>query len=357
MILRRQSLLAALWLASAVSTCAAAVPGVAVPDAAASAPATASAPAAAADVRCPPEASTPTPDEAAAGMREAVDSGLLWKATKAGRVVYLYGTIHVAKLSWAYPGPDVMRALRASDVVALELDLTDPGVLERLRRAIERRPGAPALPEALQRRLAAGMVANCVPPERLAGLRPEMQAVTVDLMTARQFGLYPEYGIDMVVAGVAHTLGKPIRSLETPESQASLLVSDDPVETARTVGEVLDELDGGNGPRMLQRLAGDWQRGDLADLGAYGQWCECLETARQRADFERLIAQRNPLMADRIVQWHAEGRSLFVAVGSLHMTGPGGLPRLLQARGFQVERVAFPPAGEPDARTRVGSST
>ena len=326
------AVLAALWLVAGAPARAAPVsePGDA-----------ADAPAIAADTRCPPEATQPTAEDAAAGMRAAVDSGLLWKATKSGRTVWLYGTIHVAKLSWAYPGPDVMHALLASDVVALELDLTDAGVLDRLRTAIERRPGAPALPEALQRRLAAQMAVNCVAPDHLANLRPEMQAVTVDLSTARQFGLYPEYGIDMVIAGVAQATKKPIRSLETPESQASLLVSDDPAETARTVGEVLDELEDGHSPQMLQRLAGDWQRGDLADLEAYGKWCECLDTPQQRADFVKLIDERNPLMADKIVKWHAEGKSLFVAVGSLHMTGRVGLPALLKARGFQVERVPF----------------
>ena len=301
----------------------------------------ADAPTIAPDVRCPPEAAQPTPEEAAAGMRAAVDSGLLWKATKGGRTVWLYGTIHVAKLAWAFPGPDVMRAIKASDVVALEIDVSDPGVLERLRRAIERRPDTPVLPEALQRRLAAQMAVNCIAPDHLASLRPEMQAVTVDLATARQFGLYPEYGIDPTLAGIARLLGKPIRSLETPESQAALLVSDDPAETARTVGEVLDELEGGQSPQMLQRLAGDWQRGDLADLGAYGQWCDCLDTPEQRAEFVKLIDERNPLMADKIVKWNAEGKSLFVAVGSLHMTGRVGLPELLKARGFQVERVPF----------------
>ncbi len=50
---------------------------------------------------------------------------------------------------------------------------------------------------------------------------------------------------------------------------------------------------------------------------------------------------RNPLMADKVVKWHAEGKSLFVAVGTLHLIGRLGLPELLKARGFQVERVAF----------------
>ena len=299
-------------------------------------------PAIAADVRCPPEAVAPTPEQAQRNADEAVDHGLLWKATKDGRAVYLYGTIHVAKLSWAFPGRDVLKAVMASDVVALELDMTDPGVLDHLRKAIERRPDAPPLPDALQRRLAAQMAAACVAPETLAAMRPEMQAVTVEVLEGRQFGLYPDYGIDeRDRRDRPRHLNKPIRSLETPESQASLLVSDDPAETAATVDQVLDELEGGKGPTMLQRLAGDWQRGDLADMDAYPAWCECLDTPQQRADFVKLVDDRNPLMADKIVKWHAEGKSLFVAVGSLHMTGHVGLPELLKARGFQVERVAF----------------
>jgi len=294
-----------------------------------------------ADTRCPPDAVMPGQDEVMAGMRQAVDRGLLWKATQGGRTVYLYGTIHVAQESWMYPGPHVLRAVQASDVIALELDPTDPDILGRLQKAIARRPDAPALPEALQRRLAAQMAAACIAPETFAGMRPEMQAVSVEVLEGRQFGLYPAYGIDNFLAGLGHGMKKPIRSLETPESQAALLVSDDPAETATTVAEVLDELEGGKGPQMLQRLAGDWQRGDLDDLGAYASWCECLDTPQQRADFVKLVDERNPLMADKIVKWHAQGKSLFVAVGTLHLIGRAGLPALLKARGFEVERVAF----------------
>jgi len=298
-------------------------------------------PSVAVDASCPPDAATPTQDEVMDGMRHAVDSGLLWKATKAGRSVYLYGTIHVAQSSWMYPGPHVMRALLASDTIALELDPTDPDIIARLQKAILRRPDTPTLPEALQRRLLARMAAACIAPESLAAMRPEMQAVSVEVLEGRQFGLYAAYGIDNFLAGLGHGMKKPVRSLETPESQAQLLVSDDPAETARTVGELLDELEGGKGPQILRRLAGDWQRGDLDDLGAYASWCECLDTPQQRADFVKLVDERNPLMADKIARWQAEGRSLFVAVGTLHMVGRAGLPALLKARGFQVERVAF----------------
>jgi uncharacterized protein YbaP (TraB family) len=298
-------------------------------------------PAAAADVDCLPQAPAPTQAEMMDGMRRAVDHGLLWKATKDGRTAYLYGTIHVAQLPWMYPGPQVMHAVSESDLIALELDLTSPDILARLRNAVAPRPDAPALPEALQRRLAARMAADCIAPGTFAAMRPEMQVVTVQLLEGQRVDLYAAYGIDMVMAGLGRGLKKTIRSLETPESQASLLVSDDPAETAATVGQVLDELEAGKGPQQLQRLAGDWQRGDLGDLSAYASWCDCLDTAQQRADFVKLVDERNPLMADKIVQWHADGKSLFVAVGALHMIGPAGLPALLKARGFEVERVPF----------------
>ena len=290
---------------------------------------------------CPPSAVAPTRDEVLAGMRAAVDSGLLWKATRNGRTAYLYGTIHVAQRAWMFPGPHVMRAVLASDTMALELDPTDPDIVARLQKAILRRADTPALPEALQRRLQAQMAAACIDADTLGSLRPEMQAISVEVLEGRQFGLYPDYGIDVFLAGLARGLNKPIRSLETPEAQAGLLVSDDPAETARSVDELLDELEGGKGARILQRLAGDWQRGDLDDLARYSTWCECLDTPQRRADFVKLIDDRNLLMADKIARLHAEGKRLFVAVGSLHMIGRVGLPALLEARGFQVERVAF----------------
>jgi uncharacterized protein YbaP (TraB family) len=327
--LRLAAGLSAWLLAAAVQAAAVAAPG--EPPASAATEGT----------RCPPAAVALTQDQIQAGMRDAVDSGLLWKATKDGRAVYLYGTVHVARMAWIFPGPHVLKALMSSDVLALELDIMDPDILGRLQKAIARGPGTPVLPDALQRRLEARMAAACVEPATFAAMRPEMQAVTLEVLEGRSEGLYADYGIDVALDGMGHGLRKPVRSLETPESQAALLVSDDPAETARAVSDLLDELETGRSPPLLRRLAGDWQRGDLADLDAYASWCGCMDTPQQKADFVKLVDERNPLMADKVVKWHAEGKSLFVAVGSLHMVGPKGLPELLKARGFQVERVAF----------------
>ena len=75
---------------------------------------------------CPPQAQLPTPQQLQAAASNARDRGLLWRLTRDGRTAYLYGSIHVGKLEWAFPGPQMHAALAASDTVALEIDVGDP---------------------------------------------------------------------------------------------------------------------------------------------------------------------------------------------------------------------------------------
>jgi uncharacterized protein YbaP (TraB family) len=285
----------------------------------------------------------PVPDASAARIAAAppVDRGLLWKISRDGHASYLYGTLHIGRPEWTTLGPRVGEALASADVVGLELDVTDPGILARLAGALMSDRHTPALPPALAARLEAQARAACVDPAAFAKLRPEMRAVTVALAGGRRFGLDPAYAIDGALAALGHRQDKSVRSIETPELQAALLVSDDPAEVARSVAEVLAEMERSDYAEQLRRLADDWRRGDLDDLSRYARWCGCMDTPAQRADFARMVDDRNAAMAARIAQWHDEGRSVFAAVGSLHMIGPVGLPVLLRARGFEVERVEF----------------
>ena len=108
--------LALLWLAAAWT--------VALPAAVFAAPA------------CPP----PLPASGAAAQPPEVDRGFLWRATRDGRTSYLFGTLHVGKPAWRRLGPKTTAALRSSDVLALEVDPTDP---ELLKAMSELRPPQP----------------------------------------------------------------------------------------------------------------------------------------------------------------------------------------------------------------------
>jgi uncharacterized protein YbaP (TraB family) len=289
---------------------------------------------------CPPAAAPLDAERFQAGMSEAVDHGFLWRITKAGRTSYLYGTIHAARPAWMFPGPRTAAALEASEVLALELDLLDPQVQARLVQAAAARPDD-GLPAALVARLERRMAAECVDAAPWRGFAPEFQIASLAVLAARRDGLDPSYAIDLVLALIARDLGKTTRSLETPEAQIAALRMPTREATIEFVTSGLDELETGRAAPLLAHMAGAWTDGNLAELEGYERWCDCLNTAAERASMKRLLDDRNPLLADAIDALHAGGRSVFAAVGSLHMIGATGLPSLLRQRGYAVEQVRF----------------
>lgn len=292
-------------------------------------------------VVCPPPATPIGAADAEAARRDDRDRGLLWRIEKDGRTSWLYGTIHAAERGWVLPGPAVREALRRADRLALEVDLMDPAVMGALSTAVVAPPGAPPLPEPLARRLRAQSEALCADAS-LSRLRPEIQLMSLVGLAARSAGVDPAYGIDLFLAGLARAMDKKVVSLESAELQIGMLVSDDPAKVAHTVDEGLRQLEGGQARKSIAILARAWADGQLETLRDYGQWCDCLKTAEDRADYARIVESRNPALATGIAAQHAAGHAVFAAVGVLHMVGPQGLPTLMAGRGFRVTRV--PPA-------------
>lgn len=294
------------------------------------------------DIACPPVAESPTPEMVQAAKRAARDHGFLWRISKDGRTSFLYGTIHMAKFAWVFPGPVVMQALRASDTVALELDMLDEDIQRRMVKGVALLRHNP-LPEALEQRVRRQAEAVCVPYASLARLTPEFQVDNLSLMVGAWEGLYAAYAIDSVLAGMAHNLKKTVVSLETPEMQLQLLHMKDDQETISFVQDSLAELESGRELAMLRRIAKVWESADYAEMSHFDDWCECLNTPIERDLMKKLLDDRNPGLADRIDAIHASGKQVFAAVGSLHLFGSNGLPELLKKRGYRVERVDLKP--------------
>lgn len=295
---------------------------------------------------CPPVATAPTPAQIQSGLRDARDRGLLWRLEKDGRVAWLYGTVHLGRPGWAFPGRQLKQALAASDTVALELDLGDPAVatafadaIDTLRAADARQP----LPAALRARLAAAGRAECLQGAAFEQQPPLIQALALSSLAARRDGLDPAYAQEFTLAGFARASGKQVVSLETPAAQLAALVPDDPTALPDTLARVLDKLESGQARRLAVRIAALWASGDLAALDNHAAWCECADSPAEQAELRRLNDARNPALADGITALVAQGKRVFAGVGALHMTGPQALPLLLAQRGFAVQRVPLAP--------------
>lgn len=294
----------------------------------------------AAEPACPPQAAMPTQGEMVTGMMQAQDRGYLWRVERNGKTSWLYGTIHVAKADWMYPGPQILDALRQSDHLVVELNMLDPKVGQELVRLFSQPAGTPALPAALESRLSKLEDDACVP-AAVRKWRPEMRLATLSVMVLRDQGLDAAYGVDGFLTGLATGLHKPVDALETPQSQADALLEKDDKLRVQGVSEGLDDIESGRSRRSTLRLAEDWAKADWKDLESYPTWCECQNTPRERAELKALLDDRNGPMVERIVALQRKHGSVFVAVGALHMVGAQGLPAKLSARGFKVTRVIW----------------
>nr|MDP2191615.1 TraB/GumN family protein [Rhodoferax sp.] len=286
---------------------------------------------------CPPEAKPFTPELFSQAAAQARDRGFLWRISKDQRSSYLYGTMHVGRAAWMAPGPLTRQALRESDVVGMELDPLDPAVAEAMAGVL-RQPGR-TLPPALQARLAARWQAECLELEALKTGAPEMHAYSLMLAAGRREGLDAMYGTEVLLSVLARSMARPVVSLESVDLQLQALQARNDAEAQAMVRDVLDDVEKGRVRTVLLRTTLAWERADLADLENYVQWCECFNTDMDRVLMKRLLDDRNPALAARINDMHRSGGRVFAGVGALHMVGPGGLPALMAARGYRVERL------------------
>lgn len=291
---------------------------------------------------CPPAAQPPTPAQMQAAQAAARDRGFLWRITKDGRSSYLFGTLHLGKLDWVFPGPTVRQAMGDTDTLALELDLSDPATLRELAGAAAGAGKPATLPAALRDRLAGQVAAACLPAGALDAQHPVMRAITLVVLDARREGLDPGYGQEFMLAGAARARGVPIVALETVGLQMGALIPATEAEAVESLQQALDQLESGSARRSSARLATAWAEGRLDELERYEQWCDCVPNDEARAFLRRLNDDRNPGLADRIDALHGAGKRVFAAVGALHMTGAKGLPGLMAQRGYSVERMPYP---------------
>jgi len=111
----------------------------------------------------PPPPAALTAQQVQEGIAQAQDRGFLWQVTKDGHSSYLYGTIHVVRREWVFPGPRLQQVLREIDTIALEVDLLNPKIRQRLSPDSTRPAAATEIPASLQERIRRRMAFECLP--------------------------------------------------------------------------------------------------------------------------------------------------------------------------------------------------
>jgi uncharacterized protein YbaP (TraB family) len=287
---------------------------------------------------CPAPLQAPTAEQILQAQKMARNRGYLWKITKHQHSSYLYGTIHVGRLEWIFPGPNLVAAFSDSDVLALEIDPLDEKIQAALV-SMQQKKTRLTVPPTLRQRLDKQITAACAPARTVVHLSPIMQAIVISMLRGRFHGLEATYGQELALSSMAHQIGMPVISLESAEIQVRTLIPDNPQESILMLDSLLTQLESAKSDRYYLRIAEIWNMSNFPDLENYQSWCECAESEADRRFIKRMNDDRNGAIAERIETLHQQGKRVLAAVGALHMTGDQALPKLMQERGFKVERM------------------
>jgi len=263
----------------------------------------------------------------------------LWVVEGDAGAVYVLGSVHLLKSS-DYPLPEaVIRAYEEADELFMELDLDDldvgavTGEMLALGASGDGPKARDVLGEDGWARARKDGLAYGLDLEILGDAEPWLVALMVYNLALAQAGYDPALGVDQHLAQRAVGDGKPIEGLESLAEQLALFDGLAPDVQRQMLEQTLDELEGLAGE--AQTLVDAWRTGNLAALErAFTQ------DFADYPDLERrIVTDRNRSWLEAIEARLALPGTALVVVGALHTVGPEGLPALLEARGYRVDRL------------------
>ena len=261
-------------------------------------------------------------------------SPALWEVSGPdGARGWLFGTIHRLPEHAEWSTPALERAFAARDVLVLEISEYDrPQATQNLLQRMGRSEGLPP------------------PAARVAApLRDDLQTTLERLdLSPAEARRYETWSLALLLSaaldssdaglGVDRALferaeGKPVVALETVAGQFALFDNLAEADQVALLEDVLEDAPSARAKARSRALS--WFLGDLDAIATELDGGIGSDPQLRSA----LIDRRNIAWADRVQAILTQRRRPFVAVGTAHLIGAGGLPALLERRGYTVRRI------------------
>ncbi len=261
------------------------------------------------------------------------ENSLLWKVEGAKiHTSYIFGTIHLIPQVDFELKPKVQEAFKASELLVMELDLTDPTIqMEMMQHAVMK--DGQSLDKLFEAHDYAAVDSIL---KMSAGLSLMMinnfkPFVISTLLTGRMIEGEPA-SFELVLSEMAAERQMKTRGLETVADQMAVF---DNISYQSQVKDVLDMIRNESEMQMhYAKLVTLYKNEQINKL--YNNTIDQIDDARET---ELLIHERNKLWIDKIEKYVAD-ESAFIAVGAAHLGGESGLISLLREAGYRVTPVA-----------------
>jgi uncharacterized protein YbaP (TraB family) len=273
----------------------------------------------------------------AAGAAQAAPA--LWVVRDADSEIYLFGTLHALPpgMAWRTPAYDAAYAKARTVWFEAEADNAGPDTLVELlaRYGVD-------LDRKLSDRLPARDLAELRRQVEVAGpidhLRPWAAAMMLSMQPMIERGARAEAGADLTMTRRSRRSAKTVRAFETLEDQARMFAGLPETSELGYLSQVIKD----RRPRLTLlpkpvRMETSWLKGDFQTR--LGPQMVAEMNRENPALHEALLNRRNRAWAEALTQRMAGAGADLVNVGALHMVGDDGLPALMRARGFTVQRI------------------
>jgi uncharacterized protein YbaP (TraB family) len=281
-------------------------------------------------------ASAPSP-AAQATTRTATPA--LWVVKDADTTIYLFGTFHLLPegINWNYGA--VKEAFERSDTLKLEIaniEAEAPAIAATMQsrgRLPEGKKLSDGLNAEQQANLARVIAETGIPPQAMENLQPWLASMLMSLTMFQKLGLDPNKGIDKSLDQLARAANKPVEGFETGAEQIGFFADLGEAQQRAMLLSTIVEWD--QGTKMMGTMVDAWATGDsdtMASIMNHG--------LKDQPEFEKvLLTDRNQRWADWIASRMAQPGTVFVAVGTGHLSGRHSVQRFLSAKGFRAQRV------------------
>lgn len=259
----------------------------------------------------------------------------LWKVSDANSHVWLLGSIHMAT-SEIYPlAPIIDSAFQNSSDLVIELDSQDPNMQTIVQDLIKKHGYYPKgnrldlnIKEKTLDRLDSLCRAWGIPSANFYGLKPWLVSISLGVIALQKVGMDKSLGIDLYFQNKASERKMPVHSLETADEQLSIFYDLPDVQANYLLEYTLSDI--GTTINSMDSLQIAWIQGDTVAIEKF-----TLKEFSQKeftSLYKKLFTDRNIKMANKVKQWLAEDKTAFVVVGSGHLVGKEGVPRLLSKK-------------------------
>lgn len=276
------------------------------------------------------------------GVETAVQTGgrgFMWEVESNGNTVYLVGSMHIADDSFYPLREEFEEAFAEADYLGVEIDISKAAdeAQQKLILDLGSYQDGTTLKDHVSSetytKLGDILKKNGLEPNALDAFKPWVAESTLASLKSTTVGYEASAGVDLYFIQKAIESKLPIIELESYESQLGMFNDFSKELQEETLKATLDNFDVLDD--SVNQMAEMWKTGNDEQL---------LELTNSFSDNEEynkaMLIDRNIGMADKIDGYLKSDKKeeYFIVVGAAHYLGEHGIVKLLEDKGYTVER-------------------